>query len=81
MMPYSNEYDAIPICRTHGACVNTPNVDASVRYTLTLSVFETSPVTRPKQPLGSEGPGAKKKMAMTPQLKRFNSRCDAYLRV
>ena len=30
MMPYSNENDAIPICRTRGACVNTPNFDASV---------------------------------------------------
>ena len=30
MMLYSNEYDAIPICRTHGACVNTPNFDACV---------------------------------------------------
>ena len=37
MMPYSNEYDAIPICRTHGACVNTPNFDACVRQFCRLS--------------------------------------------
>ena len=33
MMPYSNKYNAIPICRTHIACVNTPNFDACVRAT------------------------------------------------
>ena len=38
MMPYSNEYDAIPICRTHGSCVNTPNFDACVRQATILSL-------------------------------------------
>ena len=34
MMPYSNEYDAIPICRTHARslCVH-PNFQATTRAT------------------------------------------------
>ena len=39
MMPYSSEYDAIPICRTHGACVNTPNFDKRQFCRLSLALW------------------------------------------
>ena len=38
--------------------------------------FQTSQVTRPKQPLDNEGAGTKNKMATIPQQKRSNKRYD-----